>query len=116
MVGHATPRLFTLPTVTVPSTDRALLYYRLLTTDVNICRNLFLAGGAASRYPTSDGEGVLCSVSDGQFAESKEDDLRRKLFDEFNSLAVIYKMPSVMFVKEKYQLVRPCSFCTSALT
>lgn len=86
--------------------DRALLYYRLLTTDVNICRKLFLAGGAASRYPaTSEGEGALCSVSDGEFAESKEDDLRRKLFDEFNSLAVIYKMPSNMFVKDKYQLV-----------
>ena len=91
----------------LPLVDRALLYYRLLLADVDICRQLFLAGGVASRYPASEGEGALCSVSDGQFAESKEDDLRKKLFDEFNSLAVIYKMPSVMFIKDKFQLVRP---------
>ena len=89
----------------IPS-DRALLYYRLLTADVNICRQLFLGLSTVAGYPVSEGEGQLCSVPDGQFAETKEDDLRKKLFEEFNSLAVIYKMPSVMFIKDKYQLVR----------
>jgi len=71
--------------------DRALLYYRLLLADVDICRQLFV------------GE-ALCAVPTGQFAELTEDELRRRLFEEFNSLAVIYGMPSQRFIKDKFQL------------
>lgn len=72
--------------------DRALLYYRLLLADVDICRQLFV------------GE-ALCAVPGGQFAELSEDELRRRLFEEFNSLAVVYGMPSNRFVKARFQLV-----------
>ncbi len=72
--------------------DRALLYYRLLTTDISAAKAMFAGGGQFS-------------VTSGNFAETSDLEKRGKLFSEFNSLAVVYGMPSVQFVAEKYQLV-----------
>ncbi len=73
--------------------DRSLMYYRLLTTDIAVAKSLFAAGGQFG-------------VANGNFAEMNDLEKRAKLFAEFNSLAVVYGMPSVQFIGEKYQLVR----------
>lgn len=73
--------------------DRSLLYYRLLTTDISAAKSLFIGG---SQFP----------VVSGNFAEMNDLEKRAKLFAEFNTLAVVYGMPSVQFIAEKYQLVR----------
>lgn len=72
--------------------DRALLYYRLLCTDIEAAASVLSAG-------------VACSVVQTSFAEDKDIDLKKKLFAEFNSLAVIFKTPSVQFIQENYRLV-----------
>jgi len=71
--------------------DRSLLYYRLLTSDISVAKSLFAAGGQFG-------------VVGGNFAEMNDLDRRAKLFAEFNTLAVVYGMPSVQFIGEKYQL------------
>lgn len=72
--------------------DRALLYHRLLASDVTAAATVFAPG-------------VACSIIEQDYAEKKDLDLKKKLFAEFNSLAVIFDMPSSQFVDEKYQLV-----------
>lgn len=72
--------------------DRSLLYYRLLTGNVSATASLFAAG-------------VACSSIEGDFAEKKDMELNKKLFFEFNSLAVIFGMPSIQFIDERFQLV-----------
>lgn len=72
--------------------DRALLCYRLLSTNVRVAESVFSVGSA-------------CHIEDGDFAEKKEIDLKRKIFAEFNTLAVTFNMPSSQFIGEKYQLV-----------
>ena len=72
--------------------DRALLYYRLLSTDIQSSSSLFVAG-------------VACSSIESDFAERKDLELKKKLFAEFNSLAVIFEKPSCLFIDDKFQLV-----------
>ena len=38
-----------------------------------------------------------------QFAEEQSPELRDRIFDEFNSLAVVYQAPSSTFLQEKPQ-------------
>eukprot|EP01038_Epipyxis_sp_PR26KG_P005129 gene5129-7145_t len=71
--------------------DRALLYYRLLSTDINTAKAVFSGNKS-------------CSIGDGNFAEKKDMERINKIFQEFNSLAVIYGMPSSKFIEEEYQL------------
>ena len=65
--------------------DRALLYYRLLRNNVR----------AAAQ--------VVCAPKDPvfNFVEDDNSDVRDKLFEEFNSLSVIYNLPSVAFLKKE---------------
>lgn len=82
--------------------DRALLYYRLLSANE--------LEAAKSLFATSVLEQPLMPAASGfVFAEDLDDDLRQKVFREFNTLAVIYGMPSSQFVDDKYQLVS--QFC-----
>eukprot|EP00240_Pyramimonas_obovata_P000618 CAMPEP_0118943262 /NCGR_PEP_ID=MMETSP1169-20130426/37958_1 /TAXON_ID=36882 /ORGANISM="Pyramimonas obovata, Strain CCMP722" /LENGTH=566 /DNA_ID=CAMNT_0006888471 /DNA_START=40 /DNA_END=1737 /DNA_ORIENTATION=+ len=62
--------------------DRALLYYRLLQYDVKEARRV-----------------IVCKRGDalGSFAETHNSDLLDRLFDEFNTLAVLYQKPSFTF-------------------
>lgn len=73
--------------------DRALLYYRLLLTDVGAAKALFNNNKACA------------IVEPGGFAEYQDEESSRKIFSEFNTLAIIYGTPSVQFVKDEYQLV-----------
>lgn len=77
--------------------DRALLCYRLLASNIRTAESVF-AVGAATR-------GI-----EGDFAEKKEVSLKKKIFGEFNTLAVTFGMPSEQFVEEKYQLVGVCGW------
>ncbi|KAE8876273.1 Beta-adaptin-like protein A [Phytophthora fragariae] len=65
--------------------DRALLYYRLL-----------------EQQPTEQAAAIVAQFRTEEtvsvFAESIETDLKDKLFQEFNSLAVVYNKPSELFV------------------
>ncbi|DAZ95562.1 TPA: hypothetical protein N0F65_005878 [Lagenidium giganteum] len=65
--------------------DRALLYYRLL-----------------QQQPTEQAAAIVAQFETEEpvriFAEMIETDIKEKLFQEFNSLAVIYGKPSEMFV------------------
>ncbi|KAL4085633.1 hypothetical protein PRIC1_014969 [Phytophthora ramorum] len=69
--------------------DRALLYYRLL-----------------EQQPTEQAAAIVAQFRTeetvGVFAESIETDLKDKLFQEFNSLAVVYNKPSELFVSASH--------------
>mmetsp|Transcript_12750 Transcript_12750/g.28324 ORF Transcript_12750/g.28324 Transcript_12750/m.28324 type:complete len:682 (+) Transcript_12750:125-2170(+) len=69
--------------------DRALLYYRLLNTDLPACEAMFAPQSAR--------------LIGGEFAENLPSERVNGLFREFNSLAVIYGMPSKQFVGKAYQ-------------
>jgi vesicle coat complex subunit len=71
--------------------DRALLCYRLLQNNVQVAATVFAVGAATS--------GI-----DQDFAEKKEVVLKKKIFAEFNTLAVTFSMPSEQFIADKYQL------------
>ena len=70
--------------------DRALLYYRLLSSNISICETLF-----KGQHNTNLGR---------LFAEENDAETMNKLFNEFNTLAVIYGMPSVKFIAADNQL------------
>jgi vesicle coat complex subunit len=70
--------------------DRALLYYRLLSSNISICETLF-----KGQHNTNTGR---------LFAEENDSETMNKLFNEFNTLAVIYGMPSVKFIAVENQL------------
>ncbi|KAG1702612.1 hypothetical protein DVH05_009561 [Phytophthora capsici] len=69
--------------------DRALLYYRLL-----------------EQQPTEQAAAIVAQFRTEEtvsvFAESIETDLKDKLFQEFNSLAVVYNKPSELFVSPSH--------------
>ncbi|KAF1784143.1 AP complex subunit beta [Phytophthora cactorum] len=69
--------------------DRALLYYRLL-----------------EQQPTEQAAAIVAQFRSEEtvsvFAESIETDLKDKLFQEFNSLAVVYNKPSELFVSSTH--------------
>uniref|UniRef100_A0AAV1U761 AP complex subunit beta n=1 Tax=Peronospora matthiolae TaxID=2874970 RepID=A0AAV1U761_9STRA len=69
--------------------DRALLYYRLL-----------------AQQPTEQAAAIVAQFRTEEtvsvFAESVESDLKDKLFQEFNSLAVVYSKPSELFVSASH--------------
>jgi len=71
--------------------DRALLYYRLL-----------------EQQPTEQAAAIVAQFRTEEtvsvFAESIETDLKDKLFQEFNSLAVVYNKPSELFVSSSHLL------------
>jgi AP-4 complex subunit beta-1 len=64
--------------------DRALLYYRLLRNNVR----------AAAQVVCAPKESVQ------NFLEDDNSDVRDKLFEEFNSMSVIYNLPSVAFIRK----------------
>lgn len=69
--------------------DRALLYYRLL-----------------EQQPTEQAAAIVAQFRTEEpvavFAEMVETDLKDKLFQEFNSLAVVYNKPSELFISSDY--------------
>ncbi|CAK9859595.1 unnamed protein product [Sphagnum jensenii] len=67
--------------------DRALLYYRLLQQGVEI----------AERVVNPPKQAV--SV----FADTQSSEIRDRIFDEFNSLAVVYQEPSYMFLDKEHR-------------
>ncbi|RLN60233.1 hypothetical protein BBJ29_004816 [Phytophthora kernoviae] len=69
--------------------DRALLYYRLLEH-----QSTEQAAAIVAQFRTEETISV--------FAESIETDLKDKLFQEFNSLAVVYNKPSELFVSASH--------------
>ena len=77
--------------------DRALLYYRLLSTDIQAARRVVL--GKEEEGGMQEGRAVVL----GAFAEERDmTNLREKLFGEFNTLAVVYGKPSAQFVSPRY--------------
>jgi AP-4 complex subunit beta-1 len=74
--------------------DKALLYYRLLSTDVQISSSLF---NTKPKVTDADVE---------NFAEDSTLKTHETVFGEFNSLAIVYSTPSTLFVKEEFQWVR----------
>lgn len=76
--------------------DRALLYYRLLMTDPLNAESLFKSSCIAPSGEEKRGE--------GHFIESKDDEKLGQLLSEFNSLSIIYGMPSAQFIQDAYQL------------
>lgn len=49
---------------------------------------------------------VVKELSDGAYLENQSLEGINRLFAEFNSLAVIYGMPSIQFINEQYLMVR----------
>ena len=73
--------------------DRALLYYRLLNTDLKTVSTMFKEE-SKSKFD-SDQWKMLFDHSDSE--------LRDQIFMEFNTLAVIYGVPSSQFIDEIFQ-------------
>ena len=73
--------------------DRALLYYRLLSANIETAEGIFKSG-------------VGGELGGAGFAENLASERINKLFKEFNSLAVVYGVPSDQFIPEGYQMVR----------
>ncbi|GLE02423.1 hypothetical protein PINS_up011261 [Pythium insidiosum] len=69
--------------------DRALFYYRLL-----------------ERQPTEEAAAIVAQFKVDEsvtvFAEMIESDLKEKLFQEFNSLSVVYNKPSELFLSPSH--------------
>lgn len=65
--------------------DRALLYYRLL------------------EHSPEEARRVICAPKEvvEEFQEEMDADLRERVFEEFNTLSVVYKQPSSKFVLNK---------------
>ena len=49
---------------------------------------------------------VVKELSDGAYLENQSLAGINRLFAEFNSLAIIYGMPSIQFINEQYLMVR----------
>ena len=73
--------------------DRGLLYYRLLSINLDIAEKLFSTGDESRVAQTSDG-----------FAETTQVEKRAKIMEEFNSLSVVFNLASSKFIEDKYQL------------
>lgn len=71
--------------------DKALLYYRILNENLNVAATIF-------KSAETQIEGISA------FAENCEEEKQNLIFAEFNSLAVIFGMPSNTFINEKYQM------------
>jgi len=75
--------------------DRGLYYYRLLQSgaadDYQICRQAVMAAS-------------MQSFQSSLFAEEDDADLREELMKEFNTLAILYKKPSVNFISPKHRM------------
>ena len=69
--------------------DRALFYYRLLKADTSVARAVVLAGSDAQMRGEAGTPGTGSNVCNG-FAEDQEVRAKDVLFEEFNSLSVIY--------------------------
>uniref|UniRef100_A0A7S3L4E5 AP complex subunit beta n=1 Tax=Amphora coffeiformis TaxID=265554 RepID=A0A7S3L4E5_9STRA len=71
--------------------DRALLYYRMLRsgTDPNLLESLVKTNSAVPEQ--------------AQFSEEDDAELRNKIMEEFDTLAIIYGKPSVNFIDPEYQ-------------
>lgn len=74
--------------------DRALLYYRLLSVDMTVAAALFKDGGG----------GLEFVAGASAFAEHCDEEKKRLVFNEFNTLAVIYGMPSNKFTDKSFQM------------
>lgn len=66
--------------------DRALFYYRLLRTNVDVAQNILLASAGGPKQVLSG------------FAEDQEIQIKDALFQEFNTLAVIYQKRAKEFI------------------
>lgn len=72
--------------------DRALLYYRLLTANVQVTSEFFRVSTSHSAF------GIK------KYADSCDEEKRTQIFDEFNTLAVIFGAPSNKFIQEKFRM------------
>ena len=71
--------------------DRALFYYKLLKTDI----------AAAQRIIASPAQSITL------YAEEQEGSVKQQLFEEFNSLSVIYMKTAEKFIDEHHRYVHP---------
>lgn len=86
--------------------DRALLYYRLLSgCDVSVIQTMFPSSRDLEQrhQEAEDAQGRLAVVR--AFAEEMGGELLQKVYQEFNSLAILYGKPSSHFINEKYLVV-----------
>ncbi|KAL0407771.1 UNVERIFIED_CONTAM: Beta-adaptin-like protein A [Sesamum radiatum] len=67
--------------------DRALFYYRLLQHDVTVAESIV--------NPPKQAVSV--------FADTQSSEIKDRIFDEFNSLSVVYQKPSYMFTDKEYR-------------
>lgn len=77
--------------------DRALLYVRLLTSDVQAAESMFK--GLGNDYSQR-------GLNVKGFAELLDTEKLGVIFNEFNTLAVIYEKPSQRFIQKDFQFVR----------
>jgi AP-4 complex subunit beta-1 len=79
--------------------DRALLYYRLLANNVEACKLLFISGAPMTALIDHS------NLSHTDFSENRDFDHKRKIFHEFNTLAVIFNVSSDQIIDPKVQYV-----------
>jgi len=77
--------------------DRALFYHRLLSTDVNTTALMF--------KNTCENNNSAEGLDRTSYFENSAAEIRDLVFLEFNSLSVIYGLPSSQFIDEVFQKV-----------
>ena len=77
--------------------DRALFYFRLLKADPSVARAVVLAGSDATMRGETQVPGAGSNISNG-FAEDQEMRAKDILFEEFNSLSVVYGKSERLFI------------------
>lgn len=89
--------------------DRALMYYRVLSTDINVAATLFVGLDQRSMMAGSSAGGK-------GYAELRDDEKAGQIFSEINTLSVIFDKPSVKFIQDEYQLKYVPSFIPDGVT
>lgn len=77
--------------------DRALLLYRLFTSNIEVAREVLACTGGLKAGRDGD--------ANSHFSEEVSDEIRNEIFAEFNSLSIIFGKPAIQFVDEKYYQV-----------
>lgn len=89
--------------------DRALLYYRLLSSgNIDVVASMFPSSrdSQQDQVQMQDAQGRAEGIK--AFAEDANVEMMGKVFQEFNTLSIVYNKPSNQFIAEKYQQVHIC--------
>ena len=92
--------------------DRALLYYRLLSAgNVEVTKTMFRSSRDAPTDENIELNEAGRAIAVKAFTEDCGGELLEKVYQEFNTLSILYGKPSSHFIEDGYLQVSLCSVC-----